>query len=184
MTPAEREFLLQDLDHSREALLRTVDGLNAATIREYREAAGPLDRRRMPRAHRRSRIRHDALAGKRAGRRQQAAARPETGPARTTRCAEPHAPNRASCRFEAPETILPTEGRWPLAELVPQFESARKRTRAALSSPATTICVAARSRILNLACSIATQWLLLIAHHCDRHRAQIEKIKSSPTFPR
>src|ERR1700722_3540053 len=27
MTPAERESFLQDLDHSRESLLRTVDGL-------------------------------------------------------------------------------------------------------------------------------------------------------------
>ena len=32
MTPAERESLLQDLDHSRESLLRTVGGLTSAQL--------------------------------------------------------------------------------------------------------------------------------------------------------
>lgn len=36
MTPAERESLLHDLDHSREALLRAVDGLTPQQL-EYRE---------------------------------------------------------------------------------------------------------------------------------------------------
>jgi len=178
MTPAERESLLQDLDHSRESLLRAVDGLNPAQL-EYREAPGRWSAAEC--------LEHINVA--------------EFGMMRWLENAlsdpskPPHAGDWAGkdgalrnlmtesrqMRLEAPETIRPT-GRWPLGELVPKFESTRQRTRAFVVANNDDL----RCRSLphpkfgSLDCY---QWLLLIAHHCDRHRAQIEKIKSSPNFP-
>jgi DinB superfamily len=179
MTPAERESLLQDLDHSRESLLRAVDGLNPAQL-EYREAPGRWSAAEC--------LEHINVA--------------EFGMMRWLENAladaskPPHAGDWAGkddalrqtmlesrqLRFEAPETILPT-GRWPLAELVPKFESARQRTRAFVVASNDDL----RCRSLphpKFGLLDCYQWLLLISHHCDRHRTQIEKLKSSPTFPR
>jgi hypothetical protein len=178
MTPAERESLLQDLDQSREALLRTVDGLTPQQF-EYREAAGRWTAAEC--------LEHIDVA--------------EFGMMRWLENAladaskPPHAGDWAGkddalrqtmlesrqLRFEAPETILPT-GRWPLAGLVPKFESARQRTRAFVVASNDDL----RCRSLphpKFGLLDCYQWLLLISHHCDRHRTQIEKLKSSPAFP-
>jgi hypothetical protein len=178
MTPAERESLLQDLDHSREALLRAVDGLTPQQL-EYRETP---DRWTAAEC-----LEHIAVA--------------EFGMFRWLTNAlgdaskPPHGGDWAGrddavrqimaesrqLRLEAPETIRPT-GRWPLAELVPKFESTRQRTRAFVVASNNDL----RCRSLphpKFGLLDCYQWLLLIAHHCDRHRGQIEKLKSSPAFP-
>src|ERR1700691_3810443 len=119
MTPAERESLLQDLDQSREALLRTVDGLTPQQF-EYREAAGRWTAAEC--------LEHIDVA--------------EFGMMRWLENAladaskPPHAGDWAGkddalrqtmlesrqLRFEAPETILPT-GRWAVSKAGPKIRT-------------------------------------------------------------
>ena len=75
-------------------------------------------------------------------------------------------------RFQAPEMLVPT-GRWPHEELLKEFDRARQRTH----DFAINTTVDLRQHFfrhpvfgeLDL-----YQWLLLVAAHCDRHRAQSE----------
>jgi len=178
MTPAERESLLQDFDHSREALLRAVDGLTPQQL-EYREAPGRWSAAEC--------LEHIAVAEFGMFRWLEnaladAAKPPHHGDWAGKDDALRHTMTESrQLRFEAPETIRPT-GRWPLAELVPKFESTRQRTRAFVVASEDDL----RCRSLphpKFGLLDCYQWLLLIAHHCDRHRVQIEKLKSSPNFP-
>src|ERR1700685_3243452 len=126
MTPAERESLLQDLDQSREALLRTVHALTPQQF-EYREAAGRWTAAEC--------LEHIDVA--------------EFGMMRWLENAladaskPPHAGDWAGKDDALRQTMLESRqlpfrpqkptlppGRWPLAELAPKFEPARQRTRA------------------------------------------------------
>ncbi len=87
-----------------------------------------------------------------------------------------------SSRRQAPEAIHPS-GRWPQDQLVREFQAARKRT---IDLAATTECdprqhFFAHRAFGDLDCY---QWMLLVAAHGDRHRAQIEEVIASPNFPR
>jgi DinB superfamily len=178
MTPSEREGLLQDLDQTRETLLHAVRGLSPQQL-EYHEAdqrwsiAENLEHISVAEHGILSWIQNalgdapaSALRGDWDGR--DDALRDKFEESR-------------HIQFQAPEVIRPT-GRWPLAELVPKFEAARTRTRGFIAS--TDVDLRRNSRphpkfgLLD-----CYQWLILIGMHCDRHRAQIEKVKASPGFP-
>lgn len=93
-----------------------------------------------------------------------------------------HIVNDRSNRRQAPEAIHPS-GRWPLDRLLREFEAARKRT---IDLAATTECdprqhFFAHRAFGDLDCY---QWLLLVAGHGERHRAQIQEVLAAPNFPR
>lgn len=87
-----------------------------------------------------------------------------------------------SSRRQAPEAIHPS-GRWPQDQLIREFEASRKRT----VDLATNIDCDPRQHFFahrafgDLDCY---QWMLLVAAHGDRHRAQIEEVLAAPNFPR
>jgi hypothetical protein len=179
MTPAEREHVLQEMDQSRAALLRSVEGLTPAQL-EYREAPG-----RWTIAEN---LEHIAVGEFGMMRWLENALSDTTKPAHAGDWAgkdeelQRIMSESRGIRLEAPETIRPT-GRWPIAELVPKFESTRQRTRAFVVASNDDL----RCRSLphpKFGALDCYQWLCLIAHHCDRHRGQIENLKTSANFPR
>lgn len=83
---------------------------------------------------------------------------------------------------QAPETIHPS-GRWPQDRLIREFEAVRARS---LELAGGTVCdprqhFVAHRAFGDLDCY---QWMLLVAAHGDRHRAQIEEVLAAPNFPR
>jgi uncharacterized damage-inducible protein DinB len=87
-----------------------------------------------------------------------------------------------SSRRQAPEAIHPS-GRWRHDQLIQEFEAARKRTidLAAKTQNDFRQHFFAHRAFGDLDCY---QWLLLVAGHGERHRAQIEEVTASPDFPR
>lgn len=87
-----------------------------------------------------------------------------------------------SSRRQAPEAALPAS-RWTPDQLVREFQTTRKRTidfaSATESDPRQHFF--AHRAFGELDCY---QWLLLLAGHGDRHRAQIEEVLSAGNFPR
>ncbi|MGO9591860.1 MAG: DinB family protein [Candidatus Acidiferrales bacterium] len=85
-------------------------------------------------------------------------------------------------RMNGPERLMPT-GRWPHHELCREFESVRKRTS---EFAATTGASLRESGFPHPAFGPLDcyQWLLLIAAHGERHRAQAEEVMASAGFPR
>ena len=85
-------------------------------------------------------------------------------------------------RFQAPEYLLPT-GRCPDEQLLKEFEGVRRQTRDFAASTGADL----RQHFYKhpvFGELDMYQWLLLIAAHCDRHRAQSEEVMASPGFPR
>jgi DinB superfamily len=80
------------------------------------------------------------------------------------------------------EQIQPT-GRWPHEELLTEFEAARGRTCDLLASTTADLHAYFSPHPLfgDLSCF---QWLLVLAAHCDRHRAQSAEVIASEGFPR
>jgi uncharacterized damage-inducible protein DinB len=83
---------------------------------------------------------------------------------------------------QAPEAIHPSN-RWPHDRLVREFEATRNRS---IDLAASTVCdprqhFFAHRAFGDLDCY---QWMLLVAAHGDRHRAQIEEVMAAPNFPR
>ena len=179
MTPAERECLLKDLDQTRETLLRAVQGLSPKQL-EYREAA---DRWSVAENLEHITFAEGGMLSWVENALRDASNTPQRGDwdgqddALRIKLAESR-----QIRFQAPEVIRPT-GRWPLAELLPKFERPRARPRDFVASTDGDLRCNSRPhpKFGLLDCH---QWLILIAAHCDRHCAQIEKLKASPGFPR
>jgi len=176
MTTAEREQLLKELAGSRERLLGLVQGLSREQ-REYRTAPGRWSVGEI--------VEHLAIVEDRIlGLVQKAL---EGTPDSTKRSALDDQALVADVagritRFSAPEFLVPT-GKWQGDELMQQFDAARKRTRQfAAATDADLRSYFNRHPVLgDLDCY---QWLLLLASHCDRHRAQGEEVKADPGFPR
>ncbi|HKQ87851.1 MAG TPA: DinB family protein [Candidatus Acidoferrales bacterium] len=80
------------------------------------------------------------------------------------------------------EQIQPA-GRWPHDQLLKEFEAARKRTCELLAATTADLHAHFSPHPLfgDLSCF---QWLLVLAAHCDRHRAQSEEVMASEGFPR
>jgi uncharacterized damage-inducible protein DinB len=87
-----------------------------------------------------------------------------------------------SNRRQAPEIVQPSN-RWPCDQLVREFEAARQRTidLAANMRANPREHFFAHRAFGDLDCY---QWMLLVAAHGDRHRAQIEEVLAAPNFPR
>jgi hypothetical protein len=85
-------------------------------------------------------------------------------------------------RREAPGAVLPSS-RWPHDQLVREFQATRKRT---IDFASTTECDPRQHFFPHRAFGDLDcyQWLLMLAGHGDRHRAQIEEVLSAPNFPR
>lgn len=81
-----------------------------------------------------------------------------------------------------PEQIQPT-GRWRHDQLLTEFEAARKRTCEVLAATTADLHAHFSPHPLfgDLSCF---QWLLVLAAHCDRHRAQSDEVTASQDFPR
>ena len=79
------------------------------------------------------------------------------------------------------EPIQPA-GRWPHDQLLNKFEDARKRTCELLAATAADLYAHFSPHPLfgDLSCF---QWLLVLAAHCDRHRAQSEEVMAGEGFP-
>jgi uncharacterized damage-inducible protein DinB len=178
MTPAERETILQQLTESRERLLRVAHGLSREqmhfrpapdrwTVAENIEHLTFVEGRVMgfiqktlaegPSSSKRSAVEgQDAAFAKRVASRED--------------------------RFQAPEAVKPF-GRWTDDQLLKEFEATRQRTHEF-----------ARTTDADLRAHFFThgrfgdldlyQWLLLIAGHCDRHRAQSEEVIASAGYPK
>ena len=182
MTPAERELLLKELDQTLERLLSIVQGLTWEQL-EYREAP---DRWSLA-----ENLEHIILAERfTLGLVQKTlgdAPTPPDAPAareavdQDERLRNTLAESRKH-RLQAPEPFKPT-GRWPLAELWPEFEATRERTREFVSSAPGDLRrhSAPHFGFGPLDCY---QWLVLIGSRCDRHCAQSERVKTSAGFPR
>lgn len=179
MTPAERENMLKELDQTRDEFLHAVEGMSEEQL-EYREAPGRWSVAEI--------IEHVTVA--------------EHGMLGWIENALRSAPDSAKrgdwdgqdeplrnkfkesrkIRLQAPEVAWPT-GRWPLAQLLPEFTAARRHTRE--FAAATKDDLRSRSvRHFQFGLLDCYQWLVCIGSHCDRHRAQIEKVKASAGFPR
>jgi uncharacterized damage-inducible protein DinB len=85
-------------------------------------------------------------------------------------------------RRQAPEAVLPAS-RWPHDQLLREFQSTRKRTIdfAAGTDSNPRHHFFPHRAFGDLDCY---QWMLLVAAHGDRHRAQIEEVIAAPNFPR
>lgn len=178
MTPAEREFALQELDGSRERLLGTVRGLSREQL-EYRAAperwsvAECLEHIIVA-----ERLMFEALAG----RMQQAPGPSKHGDweGRDEALTKQMITGRKEPK-QAPEVFRPA-GRWPTEKLLPEFEAVRGRTRAfcATSSGDLRSCFLVHPVLGRLD---GYQWLLIVARHCERHRLQVEEVIASAGFP-
>ncbi len=178
MTPAERELALRHLAESRERLLRMAQGLTREQL-HYCPAPGRWTVAEC--------LEHIVMVeGRIFGGIQKAL---ESGPDPSKRSAlegqddalVAGAANRVG-RFQAPEVLVPT-GHWPDEQPLQEFEAARRQTQ---DFAASTQADLRRHFFKHRAFGELDlyQWLLLIAAHCDRHRAQSEEVMASPEFPR
>jgi len=178
MTPPERDAVLKYLFDSRERLLRTMQGLSREQL-HFRPAPG-----RWTVAEN---LEHLTFVERRVlGLIQKSL---NEGPAPSKKSAfegkEKELVEDVAgrlTRFQAPEAVQPN-GRWPSDQLLDQFENARQQTREFVSSTNADLrkhfFTHPRFGDLDL-----YQWLLLVAAHCERHRAQAEEVMASPAFPK
>jgi DinB family protein len=178
MTPAERELALQNLAESRERLLRMANGLSREQL-HFRTAP---DRWSVAEC-----LEHIVTVEKRLLERIQTTLEKAPDPARRSALegrddALVTGTVARELRFQAPEVLAPT-GRVPDEQLLPEFEAARRRSQEFAASTQADL----RSRVFKhpaLGDLDLYQWLLMIAAHCDRHRAQSEEVIASEGFPR
>jgi len=178
LTSAERESLLKNLAESRERLLRMAQGLSSEQL-HHRPAPGRWTVAEC--------VEHIAIVEERVlGSIQKTL---EAGPDSSKRSAMEgkddtlvaNVAGRAT-QIQAPEVLTPT-GRWPDEQLLKEFEAARHQTRDFAASTTADL----RRHFYKhpvIGELDLYQWLLLIAAHCDRHRAQSEEVIASPGFPR
>jgi len=178
MTSAERESLMKHLAESRERLLRMAQGLSNEQL-HYCPAPGRWTVAEC--------LEHIAIVeGRVLGFVQKLL---ETPPDPSKRSAMEGGDDAMFAgvagrvtRFQAPEYVAPT-GRWPDEQLLKEFEGARQQTRDFAASTNADL----RQHFYKhpvFGELDMYQWLLLIAAHCDRHRAQSEEVMASPGFPR
>ncbi len=178
MTPAEREWALQNLAESRERLLHMAKGLSKEQL-HYRPAP---ERWTVAEC-----VEHIAIVeGRVLGRMQKTL---EEGPDPSKRSALEGREDTMFAvavarmvRLQAPEVLAPT-GRWPDEQLWREFEATREQTREFAASTQADL----RRHFFPhpvLGELDLYQWLLLISAHCERHRAQSEEVMASPGFPR
>lgn len=175
MTPAERERAINALHESRERLLAAVERLSPSQL-AYKPAA---DRWSVAECVEHIILVEDSILGAIQKTALQPAGSPQTvleDDALVAKVVD------RSERIKGPERLMPT-GRWPHHELCREFEAARKRTSQFTATTDVKLreSVFPHPRLGPLDCY---QWLLLIAAHGERHRAQAEEVMASAEFPR
>jgi len=180
VTPTDRAFALKGLDLSRERLLRTVQRLSREQL-EYRPAAGRwsvaenLEHVIVSERYVLGRVKGLVHEAPDSSRQSHWEGRDEP---LVRKVAE-----RGLDRGQAPDAFLPI-GRWPIEQLVPEFEAARALSRAFAASTQGDL----RRHFFQhpvLGGELdGVQWLLLIGAHCYRHCTQSEEVIASPGFPR
>ena len=175
MTPAERERAINALHESRERLLATVQRLSPSQL-AYKPAA---DRWSVAECVEHIIVVEDSILGAIQKTAQQPADSPQTALEDDELLAK--VVDRSE-RMKAPERLTPAK-RWPYHELCREFESVRKRTSefAATTDAKLRESAFPHPRLGPLDCY---QWLLLIAAHGERHRAQAEEVMATAEFPR
>ena len=178
MTSVERELALSQLAESRERLLRMAQSLSREQL-HYCPAPGRWTVAEC--------LEHITTVEKHVLGQIQTTL--ETGPDSSKRSAMEGEDDALIARvagrvnrFQAPEILAPT-GRWLDQQLFKEFEGVRQQTRDFAAGTAADL----RSHFFRhpaIGELDLFQWLLLIAAHCDRHRAQGEEVMASPGFPR
>jgi len=176
MTSAERTFLLQHLADSSSRLQGAFQGLSREQ-RHYKPAPGRWSAAEI--------VEHLATVETRLREMlQKALEAPADGSKRSAMTDQTMISDVAGriTRFEAPEFLAPT-GKIGDEQLWSEFEVARKKT---LDFAAATNAELRRHFMPHpiLGELDCYQWLLLLAAHCDRHRAQMEEVKADAGFPR
>jgi len=178
ITPAEREAMFARLRETRELVHHTIRGLSPEQF-QYRPAPGRWSLA--------ENLEHMALVEQRI----------LAGLTRTLE--QPPSPEKKSALTDeeifqrvgrvlqpltAPEYLRPTS-RWPLANLLSEFDAARQRTMEFAATAA--VSKELRQYFMphpmfgELDCY---QWFVLVAGHSERHCRQCEGVKSSAGFPR
>ncbi|HWZ45014.1 MAG TPA: DinB family protein [Candidatus Saccharimonadales bacterium] len=176
MTPSERDFALNQLDQTRERLLRAAQGLSREQLL-YRPEPGRWSVA--------DNVEHLVVAeGRLIGLMEKLLQEP---PDLITRSALDDGQvvakvGTVESRVQSPEHALPTS-RWSTEDLLPEFEKTRQRTRNFVSTTDGDLRHHFVRHFLfgDLDCY---QWFLLIGAHCNRHSAQSEAVIASPGFPR
>jgi len=175
MTPAEREQAISSLRDSRDRLLRTAHGLSPAQLR-YKPAP---DRWSVAECIEHIVVVESSILGSVEKTLQQAADSPKSAIQDDVLV---HRVVDRTTRVKGPDRLMPTN-RWPHDQLVREFEAARKRTSEFAATTSADLRQAAFPHPMfgPLDCY---QWLLLIAAHGERHRAQAEEVMADANFPR
>ncbi len=178
MTPGERERAIHALSESRERLLAMVQRLSPSQL-AFKPAA---DRWSVAECVEHIIVVEQAILGRITGALQQPAdAAQHSAFEGSDEPLVERVTNRSE-KVQAPEMIHPT-GRWPHDQLLAEFRAARGRTSdfAAKTDADLRQHLTPHPRLGPLDCY---QWLLLIAAHGERHRAQAEEVMASAGFPR
>lgn len=175
MTPAERDRVAAYLAESREKLVRSTQDLSRTQL-QFKPAP---DRWSVAECIEHIIVVEDLVLGNVKSTLQQAPGSP--GSALDDDSIVKAVAGRAT-RIKGPERLMPT-GRWGHDQLLSEFEAARKRTAAFAASTDAPLREHAYAHpvIGPLDCY---QWLLLIAAHGERHRAQAEEVMAEAAFPR
>jgi uncharacterized damage-inducible protein DinB len=175
MTPAERERAAVYLAETRERLLRMAHGLSPAQL-QFKP--GP-DRWSVAECLEHIVVVETGVLRLIEGALQKPASSFKSSAELDARLQR--APDR-TVRVKAPDILVPT-GRWPHDQLLREFETARKGTAefAATTNAELRLHTFPHPLLGELDCY---QWLLLIAAHGERHRAQAEEVMADAGFPR
>jgi DinB superfamily len=178
MTPPEREFALKELDGSRERLLGAMRELSRQQL-EYKTAS---ERWSVAEC-----LEHIIVVEKFLLEGLQSLAQQAPDP---SKCSDWKGRDEAFTkriagrerRVQASEAVCPT-GRWPIENLLPEFEAIRARVREfAVTSPGDLRSCFGMHPVMGQIDGY--QLLLNVAAHCDRHRVQGEEVIASAGFPR
>ena len=178
MTSAERELLLKNLEESRERLLNMAQGLSREQL-HHRPAPGRwtvaecLEHITIVEGRVLGSVQKTLEAGPDSSKSSSMQGKDELLVANVAGRATP---------LQAPDVLAPT-GRWPDEQLLNEFEEVRRQTRDFAAGTGADL---RRHFYRHPAIGELDlyQWLLLIAAHCDRHRAQSEEVMASSGFPR
>jgi uncharacterized damage-inducible protein DinB len=178
MTSAERESLLKNLAESRERLLLMAQGLSREQL-HYRSSPGRWTVAEC--------VEHIVTVEGRllANIRKTLGTAPDPSKRSAMEGKDDAIVDgaaRREVRFQAPEFLVPT-GRWPDEQLWKEFEAVRQQTRDFAASTHADLRQHCFKHPVFGELDLY-QWLLLIAAHCERHRAQSEEVMASPGFPR
>jgi uncharacterized damage-inducible protein DinB len=178
MTPGERERAIHALDESRERLLATVQRLSPSQL-AFKPAA---DRWSVAECVEHIIVVEQAVLGRITGALHQPTDATQHSAFEGNDEPLVERVTDRTQKAQAPEMIHPT-GRWPHDRLLAEFRTARGRTSdfAATTDADLRRHLTAHPRLGPLDCY---QWLLLIAAHGERHRAQAEEVMASAEFPR